>query len=132
MMLDSIFVWCKANPEIGYRQGMHEILALILWVVERDAVDTAKGVVDEGQHDDVLVDIVDSRFIEHDTFTLFETVMRTAKSFYEPAPETGSTVKDTPMLARSSRIFDRLLPKVDPALSTHLVKLEIVPQIFLL
>jgi len=36
------------------------------------------------------------------------------------------------MLARSSRIFERYLPKADPELAAHLVKLEIVPQIFLL
>lgn len=129
MMLDILFVWCKMQPEIGYRQGMHEILAPLLWVVERDAVDTTelknRGV------DHTLAEMVDSRYIEHDTFALFRLIMQTAKSFYAPA-ETGSTTKDTPMLARSSRIFDRYLPRADPGLSAHLVKLEIVPQIFLL
>lgn len=57
--------------------------------------------------------------------------MQTAQSFYAPA-DSGSTTKDTPMLARSSKIFDQLLPKVDPELHAHLLKLEIVPQIFLL
>jgi TBC1 domain family protein 5 len=128
MMLDTLFVWCKMHPEIGYRQGMHEILAPLLWVVERDAVDTTDVHSQEADH--FLTDMLDSRYMEHDTFTLFSLIMQTAKSFYTPA-ETGTT-KETPMLARSSRIYERYLPKADPQLAAHLVKLEMVPQIFLL
>ncbi|KAF1958327.1 RabGAP/TBC [Byssothecium circinans] len=129
MLLDVLFVWCKTHPQIGYRQGMHEILALLLWVVERDAVDTTgSGNTDEDQ---TLVDLLNAQYIEHDSFTLFSSVMQTAKTFFEPA-ETGSMSKDTPMLARCSRIFERYLSRADPELAAHLTKLEIVPQIFLL
>ncbi|KAF2676146.1 RabGAP/TBC [Lentithecium fluviatile CBS 122367] len=129
MMLDTLFVWCKMHPDVGYRQGMHEILAPLLWVVERDAVDVSG--VEIHNVDPALTEMVDSRYIEHDTFTLFSLIMQTAQSFYAPA-ETGSATKETPMLARSSRIFERYLPKADPQLAAHLAKLEIVPQIFLL
>lgn len=129
MMLDVLFVWCKMHPNVGYRQGMHEILAPLLWVIERDAVDFT-GVKHSGA-DQILVDMLDSTYMEHDTFTLFSLVMQTAMSFYAPAdPKSSST--ETPMLARCSRIFERYLPKADPELASHLVKLEIVPQIFLL
>ena len=129
MMLDILFVWCKMHPAIGYRQGMHEILAPLLWVVERDAIevtDQKTGTVDR-----TFAEMMDSGYIEHDTHMLFSIIMQTAKSFYAPA-ETGSTTQDTPMLARSSRIFETYLPKADPELHAHLLKLEIVPQIFLL
>ncbi|KAF2029343.1 RabGAP/TBC [Setomelanomma holmii] len=129
MMLDILFVWCKMHPTIGYRQGMHEILAPLLWVVERDAIKVASG--QEVARDELLADMLDSSYIEHDSHTLFSLIMQTAQSFYSPA-ETGSTTKGTPMLARSSRIFEKYLPKADPELAAHLVKLEIVPQIFLL
>jgi TBC1 domain family protein 5 len=129
MMLDILFVWCKMHPAIGYRQGMHEILAPILWVVERDAVDAAR--TERKEVDDTLVEILDSTYIEHDTSALFSLVMQTAKNFYAPAdPDSASKV--TPMLARSARIFDLYLPKADPGLSAHMLRLEIVPQIFLL
>jgi TBC1 domain family protein 5 len=117
MMLDILFVWCKMHPSIGYRQGMHEILAPLLWVVERDAIELRSPA--NAPSDQLLADMLDS------------SLMQTAQSFYAPA-ETGSVSKDTPMLERSSRIFDQYLPKADPELHTHLVKLEIVPQIFLL
>ncbi|KAF1843060.1 RabGAP/TBC [Cucurbitaria berberidis CBS 394.84] len=129
MMLDILFVWCKLHPDIGYRQGMHEILAPLLWVVERDAIEATGGKA--GTTDGTLADMMDSRYIEHDTYTLFSLIMQTAKSFYAPA-EPGSITTDTPMLARSSRIFERYLPKADPELFAHLTKLEVVPQIFLL
>ncbi|KAH7070500.1 rab-GTPase-TBC domain-containing protein [Paraphoma chrysanthemicola] len=128
MMLDILFVWCKMHPGIGYRQGMHEILAPLLWVVERDAIN-ASGKAASG--DQLLAEMLDSSYIEHDSYTLFSLIMQTAQSFYAPA-ETGSVSKETPMLARSSRIFEKHLPKADPELAAHLVKLEIVPQIFLL
>jgi TBC1 domain family protein 5 len=129
MMLDILFVWCKMHPSIGYRQGMHEILAPLLWVVERDAIEQTNA--SERHSDPLLMDMLDSSYIEHDSHTLFSLIMQTAKSFYTPA-EPGSTSKETPMLTRSSRIFDNYLPKADPELFAHLVKLEIVPQIFLL
>lgn len=129
MMLDILFVWCKMHPDIGYRQGMHEILAPLLWVVERDAIRTNN--THKVSVDPLLAEMLDSQYIEHDSHTLFSLIMQTAQSFYAPA-DSGSTTKDTPMLSRSSRIYEHLLPRVDPELSAHLVKLEIVPQIFLL
>jgi TBC1 domain family protein 5 len=129
MMLDILFVWCKMHPGIGYRQGMHEILAPLLWVVERDAIELSGD--KSATVDRTLAEMLDSAYIEHDTHMLFSIIMQTAKSFYAPA-ETGSTTSDTPMLARSSRIFDNYLSKADPELHAHLLKLEIVPQIFLL
>jgi TBC1 domain family protein 5 len=129
MMLDILFVWCKMHPDIGYRQGMHEVLAPILWVVERDAVDTDR--TENRGVDHTLADVMDSKYIEHDTSTLFSLIMNTAMSFYAPT-DPGSVTKETPMLIRSARIFERYLPKADPDLAAHLVKLEIVPQIFLL
>lgn len=127
MMLDILFVWCKMHPSIGYRQGMHEILAPLLWVVERDAIESTPL----HTSDPLLATMLDSAYIEHDTHTLFSLIMQTAKSFYAPA-ESGSMTNDTPMLARSSKIFETYLPKTDPELAAHLVQLEIVPQIFLL
>jgi TBC1 domain family protein 5 len=129
MMLDILFVWCKMHPSIGYRQGMHEILAPLLWVVERDAIEQTSA--SDRHSDRLLVDMLDSSYIEHDSHALFSLIMQTAQSFYAPA-ETGSLDKETPMLTRSSKIFDKYLPKADPELYAHLLKLEIVPQIFLL
>jgi TBC1 domain family protein 5 len=141
-LLDILFVYCKINPDVGYRQGMHELLAPILWAVERDAVDVGEGGSGAGR-DAVLKMALDSKFIEHDTFTLFGLVMQTAKTFYDPATETrlgklasrprGRPVdNESAILIRCRRIFNSLLPRVDPALASHLEDLEISPQVFLM
>ncbi|OJD36351.1 tbc domain-containing protein [Diplodia corticola] len=131
MLLDILFIFCKLNPDVGYKQGMHEVLAPILWVVERDAVDPKEaGVNNRTHHKDLLLDMCDSRFIEHDTFTLFGLVMQNAKAYYEPSRTSQSS--DSPMLVKCRHIFERLLPKADPELADHLKEIEVAPQMFLM
>ena len=37
-LLSSIlFVWCKLNPDISYKQGSNELLASIVWVYFQEA-----------------------------------------------------------------------------------------------
>lgn len=141
ILLDVLFVFAKLNPDVGYRQGMHELLAPILWVVERDAVDTDRySQMAKEPGDEVLLEIFDSRYIEHDAFTLFGLVMQNAKSFYEPGaqPRVGAKASlmaphaESPMLVRCKRIFEGYLPMVDPALAAHLTVIGILPQLFLM
>ena len=128
MMLDILFVFCKLNPDLGYRQGMHELLAPMLWVVERDAVNLGQSSKAMGE-DAVIRAVYDADHIEHDAFALFGQVMQNAKSFYE---QTTHAAADNPMVLRSKRIVFDMLAKVDRELSTHLEKLDIMPQIFLM
>lgn len=140
MLLDILFIYCKLNPDVSYRQGMHELLAPILWVVERDAVDETLAY---SEADELLSMVVSGQHIEHDTFTLFALIMQTAKSFYEPAsgswptrpkatPSTRKDSQESPILQRCNHIFNDLLPKTDPELADHLHNMEIAPQIFLM
>lgn len=129
MMLDILFVWCKMHPAMGYRQGMHELLATVLWAVERDAVENIE--VKANATNLTLTKILDSHYIEHDTYALFSVLMQSAETFYVSTGVDHSS-QDTSILARSSRIFGDYLPKVDPELFAHLTKLGILPQIFLL
>ena len=55
--------------------------------------------------------------------------MQNAKSFYE---QTTHASADNPMVLRSKRIVFDLLSKVDREVATHLEKLDIMPQIFLM
>lgn len=143
LLLDILFIFSKLNPDVGYRQGMHELLAPVVWVVERDALDDRnwkRTDMEDTGHDKLLFEVLDHRFIEHDAFTIFCLMMQNAKTFYEPGsdgfkgPPTSqsSATGEAPMLTRIDRIFNKLLPKFDPELSSHLNKLEVVPQVFLL
>ncbi|KAK0934324.1 hypothetical protein LTR29_014122 [Friedmanniomyces endolithicus] len=129
-LLDILFIWAKLNPDINYRQGMHELLAPILWVVERDAIDLGPSSRALGEDATVRV-VFDAESIEHDAFALFSQVMRSAKGFYEPGPSLPHTGENA-IVHRSRRIFEEMLPKVDPELAQHLRTIDIVPQIFLM
>ena len=128
MLLDILFIFCKLNPDLSYRQGMHEILAPILWVVERDAIDLGESSKALGEDATIKV-MFDADYVEHDSFALFGQVMQSAKNFYEQTTTLG---RENPMVARSRRIFNELLPLVDNKLSKHLESVDIVPQVFLM
>lgn len=140
MLLDILFIFCKINQDVGYRQGMHEVLAPILWVVEGDAIDTASSA--GGKDDSSMDEMLDSRFIEHDSFTLLSLVMRSAKSFYElgepdrkqdTSESTGvPQLTESPIVERSKKIHEVYLARLDPELARHLTEIEVLPQIFLM
>jgi TBC1 domain family protein 5 len=141
LLLDVLFIWCCLNPTIGYRQGMHEVLAPVVWVVERDAVSSVDKSSENpsSNYDDdesnVVHSILDEAFVEHDCFALFDAIMSTAKSYYQPAAEKSGpddTPSEAPMIKRARLIFNVLLAKADPELEAHLQSIDIMPQIFLM
>lgn len=134
MLLEILFVYCKLNRDISYRQGMHEVLAPILWVIYCDAIDT-KGEETPG-NDNLITISLDARYIEHDAFTLFGVIMQTVKTFYEMGgsndPTTTGMLNNSPIVERSKRIHENYLHHADPELAEHLTAIEILPQIFLI
>ncbi|KAG0123637.1 hypothetical protein HOY82DRAFT_636733 [Tuber indicum] len=146
-LLNILFIYCKLNADVSYRQGMHEIVAIILWVVSCDAISTTAGT--EGQEEErkpvadenIMVECLDHQFIEHDTFSLFQVVMRSAKAWYEIGEEALDSVKgrgrnenrnSSPIVEKSKYIHEHLLMAVDPELAEHLKALDVLPQVFLI
>ncbi|KAL8854814.1 MAG: hypothetical protein Q9221_000320, partial [Calogaya cf. arnoldii] len=138
MLLDILFIYCKLNPDVGYRQGMHEVLAPILWVISRDAIDldvSRPSFEDQNSEHRLISECFDGRFAEHDTFTLFGIIMQTVKSFYEVGNIpilSSSAPSSSPIVERSRRIHEVFLNQADAELATHLTAIEILPQIFLI
>lgn len=150
MLSDVLMVYCK-SPEgksLGYRQGLHEIAAVLLWVVWHDAVkrtsdnhedgekagekDGEKDGENEGEREDedVVATVLDAKFIEHDAWALFRAVMAHAREWYEPGTEgqSGSSA----IIAKSKYIHETLLMATDPELAQHLKALDVLPQVFLM
>ena len=127
-LLDILFIYSKLNPDTGYRQGMHELLAPLLWVISQDSLDqSALAAIDKQQDgNDLMMDVLDQRFVEHDAFNLFCAVMQTAKSFYEA----GDGKDSSPIVKMSMRIGDDLLSIFDPELAVHLQVAGVLPQIY--
>ncbi|KAI0182964.1 WD repeat domain-containing protein [Xylaria flabelliformis] len=141
LITDVLFIYCKLNPDVGgYRQGMHELLAPIVYVVEQDAINPADASSD-ASNDLRMVEMLDASFIEHDSFALFSKVMDNAKALYETSESSGNNTGNAAFDMQSTRssivekseyIHDVCLYKVDPELSTHLKTIEVLPQVFLI
>ncbi|KAI1457679.1 RabGAP/TBC [Annulohypoxylon moriforme] len=140
LILDVLFIYCKLNPVIGgYRQGMHELLAPIVYALDQDAVDPA-NIASDPSADPKMLEILDASFIEHDAFAIFSRVMDQARPFYEVGESSANSSQTTSsqssptssIVEKSQYIHEVCLYKVDPELSTHLKNIEILPQVFLI
>lgn len=134
-MVDILFIYSKLNPDLGYRQGMHELLAPILWVVDRDAIEPKIREVSRptGQDDDCMFQLLDADYIEHDAFSLFCSVMQTTRIYYEHNAHRSANgqVDAIPIVLQCEHIHNDLLVAADLELADHLQALDILPQIFL-
>lgn len=133
MILDILFLYCKLNPALGgYRQGMHELLAPIIFVVAHDAVDSAALAADNPD-DLVIAEMLDLSFVEHDAFALFSKLMERAAAFYEVDGGAGSEGQQkNAIVERSKYIHEVALMEIDEELAVHLRNIEVLPQIFLM
>lgn len=131
-MVDVLFVYCKLNEDLGYRQGMHEIVAPILWVVDNDAVQADFEATSEDEK--YMLEVLDPAYVEHDAFSLFQVVMHSARPWYELGEDGDDTGKkgSSPIVEKSRMIHEDLLMAVDPQLARHLKELEVLPQVFLM
>ncbi|KAJ9479036.1 Adenylyltransferase and sulfurtransferase UBA4 [Pseudozyma hubeiensis] len=130
-----LFLWCLENEDVGYRQGMHE-LAAVLWKVRAEgAVDfTSRPAVSSSQAsaqntvESAFEHALARVFVEHDVYTLFRALMRSAKAWYVWRDVSH---RPLPIVAKCEHVLE-LLRHIDPALAQHLGSLGIEPQIFCL
>lgn len=71
-----LYVWCSVNKNIGYHQGLHEVVQTLAYVVVIDAVKFSQACRDNTA---LAKDMMDKSSIEADTFTLFEALMSELK-----------------------------------------------------
>lgn len=115
---------------------MHELLAPILWVIDRDAINPPTEIAastDKVEDDDLMLNLLDSEFIEHDSFTLFLCVMQTARTYYEHGEtrSSGGQMDVIPIVSRCEYLHKEALGTIDHELADHLQAVEVLPQIFL-
>ncbi|OZJ04100.1 hypothetical protein BZG36_02856 [Bifiguratus adelaidae] len=155
-MTNILFVYCKLNPEVSYRQGMHELLAPILKVVDGDAIREQASGNAMDQQGKLLQSLLSAAYVEHDTFSLFSAIMKNGKSWFEfndevvgrskkpikkptefddfvilnkPTPP-AEAARLNPIVMKLHQIHHNLVRRIDPQLYTHLEKLRIEPQLY--
>lgn len=112
-LITILYTWCKCNPNVGYKQGIHEILGLIYLNTVKESVslaDTKGFTADELR----ILSLYNLQYLEHDTFALFNRFFVSSgivTDFYETEAR----------LMNSIESFNGLLMKVDQLIHYNLI-----------
>ncbi|THH06211.1 hypothetical protein EW145_g4235 [Phellinidium pouzarii] len=140
-----LYVHSVMHPDIGYRQGMHELLAPLLYALDYDSLST------DGKNDPELSAFCSRTWIAADAWALFGVVMEGVGSWYEwqepTAPSLPSPLKTqfrhgapegqvemksyvAPIVLACQRLQAEMLKSTDPQLWQGMQKAGIEPQIY--
>ncbi|XP_069675609.1 TBC1 domain family member 5 [Periplaneta americana] len=146
-MVNILFCYARENPTMCYRQGMHEILAPLLFVLHCDH-QALLHTKEQVPISDVIAEVLDPAFLEEDAYTLFCRIMSGIESCYRindltPTPTgyfpanlqspqgNGSDSRsENEVVAQLNWIRDNLLAPTDPQLYEHLQQLDIPLPLF--
>ncbi|VDN07460.1 unnamed protein product [Thelazia callipaeda] len=155
-MIDILFIYAKQHPDIAYRQGMHEILATLIFVLNYDQ-QAFSHLMEQNSLEElpseelkILSAVNDPEFLEHDSFEIFSQLMMMLERWYLTGDE--DHVENSNIIAKNNQlissalftdekpknelivklqsIMDDILAVIDPALYQHLSKMQISPQIY--
>ncbi|KAI7880453.1 RabGAP/TBC [Lichtheimia hyalospora FSU 10163] len=148
-MTDILFIYCKLNQDVSYRQGMHELLAPIYFVLSKESISTPNDTHSPVDATDRLItQVLDPHYVEHDAYILFDKLMVHAKPWYEfneklssiprPSghalggniPRQAQNTRSNPVVLSCQRIHHQYLRAVDPVLYGHLERFGIEPQLY--
>ncbi|WWC58047.1 uncharacterized protein I303_100582 [Kwoniella dejecticola CBS 10117] len=136
-LVTSLFLFSVLNPDVGYRQGMHELLACCFLAVDRDSLSKEEQLKTSPEKDnEAMWDTLDRKYVEHDSFQLFQAIMKGAKEFYEWRAEEGliktrtPNAPQAPIITRCNNIHTSLLRRIDPQLWERLETEGVEAQIW--
>ncbi|XP_064553101.1 TBC1 domain family member 5 [Drosophila montana] len=149
-MTNILFYYAREHPYMCYRQGMHEILAPIIFVLYSDHQsllhfsEIAKTNINE-----TLLNVLEPAFLEADTYSIFSRLMSSVESYYRvtsivPTPDghmemqtldesSGADTEpqsEVEVISQLNFIRDKILAKQDQHLHHYLLKMEIPLHIF--
>lgn len=83
IMIDILFCYAREFPTICYRQGMHEIVAPLIFVLHSDHQNL--GHIQEETEislDSTLENVLNPHFLEEDSYHMFSKIMNSLELFY--------------------------------------------------
>ncbi|NXO25062.1 TBCD5 protein, partial [Cisticola juncidis] len=146
ILTDVLFCYARENEQLLYKQGMHELLAPIVFILHCDH-QAFSHASEAAQPSEEMKVLLNPEYLEHDAYAMFTRLMKTAEHWFSTFEHDGQKEKDvmiTPMpfarpqdlgpsiaiVAKVNQIQDHLLKKHDIELYMHLNRLEIAPQIY--
>ena len=135
-----LLLWSSVHSTVGYRQGMHELLAPLLYAccMEAEEAAGADAPTDtNGEDQALLTSLIRVTDVEVATWSAFVRLMSGAREFFEPGlpltnDEPAIAPSVTPLLKRCATIQGERLSIADPSLHARLLSLQVEPQLYLL
>ncbi|KAM9187706.1 TBC1 domain family member 5 isoform 2-T3 [Dugong dugon] len=146
ILTDVLFCYARENEQLLYKQGMHELLAPIVFILHCDH-QAFLHASESAQPSDEMKTLLNPEYLEHDAYAMFSQLMETAEPWFSTFEHDGQKGKEalmTPIpfarpqdlgptiaiVTKVNQIQDNLLKKHDIELYMHLNRLEIAPQIY--
>ncbi|XP_008110931.2 TBC1 domain family member 5 isoform X2 [Anolis carolinensis] len=146
ILTDVLFCYARENEQLLYKQGMHELLAPIVFILHCDH-QAFLHASEAAQPSEEMKVLLKPEYLEHDAYAMFTYLMKTAEHWFSTYEHDSQKEKDamlTPIpfarpqdlgpsiaiVAKVNQIQDHLLKKHDIELYMHLNRLEIAPQIY--
>ncbi|XP_073079393.1 TBC1 domain family member 5 isoform X6 [Manis javanica] len=146
ILTDVLFCYARENEQLLYKQGMHELLAPIVFIVHCDH-QAFLHASESAQPSEEMKTLLNPEYLEHDAYAMFSQLMETAEPWFSTFEHDGQKGKETLMtpipfarpqdlgptiaiVTKVNQIQDHLLKKHDIELYMHLNRLEIAPQIY--
>ncbi|EDL83026.1 similar to TBC1 domain family, member 5 (predicted) [Rattus norvegicus] len=146
ILTDVLFCYARENEQLLYKQGMHELLAPIIFTLHCDH-QAFLHASESAQPRQEMKTLLNPEYLEHDAYAMFSQLMETAEPWFSTFEHDGQKGKETLMppipfarpqdlgptvaiVTKVNQIQDHLLKKHDTELYMHLNRLEIPPQIY--
>ncbi|XP_042811388.1 TBC1 domain family member 5 isoform X4 [Panthera leo] len=146
ILTDVLFCYARENEQLLYKQGMHELLAPIVFILHCDH-QAFLHASESAQPSEEMKTLLNPEYLEHDAYAMFSQLMETAEPWFSTFEHDGQKGKETLMtpipfarpqdlgptiaiVTKVNQIQDHLLKKHDIELYMHLNRLEIAPQIY--
>ncbi|KAI8492346.1 TBC1 domain, member 5 [Branchiostoma belcheri] len=148
MMINILFCYARENVRLGYRQGMHELLAPVIFVLHCDH-QAFLHALEISTTPDIARLVLDPAYLENDAYAMFCQIMETVEPWYShlcvetpPASQNHDIAMQVPfsnpedsapspaIVTKLTRVQDLILKKHDHTLHAHLRRLQIPPQVY--
>ncbi|XP_063360798.1 TBC1 domain family member 5 [Cydia amplana] len=134
MMVQVLFFWARSHAYVGYRQGMHEVLAPLLLELHRDRTHAPRDLTNTLRY------ILEEEYLEHDSYMMFSAVMKGLEKFYTTGDVVPSSCGRLPVskvihnpnevVRYLDKVREECLTPLDNELATHLAQCNISMELF--
>lgn len=149
-----LYIYSVMHPDIGYRQGMHELLAPIYHAIDFDSLQREEP-THPGNENEGLRELCAREWVQADAWSLFSRLMNGMRSWYEWRETTPPalpahlstqyrhgdsdaqvqgqgqvTTFVAPIVTACQKLQAQMLKAVDPLLWSSMQKAGVEPQIY--